>query len=496
MTSTSPVASSGSADPIAASASSVASVVPVTDPDELVALLARLVEDASDALAAERALAGAVRLATLPAADRARLAAPLLKRARKQAMDDFSGPFSGHAIRADMGWLALTWATGELPPASTAQASGWDLPEGSTPWQSRPPATLSGILSTRIGEACRLISRRGLSAGEPAGEGEPRLLAEPEFTDGTISPGELAAREARWAAAGRDPQRYDREVAHLRAVPAAGEALAFERSVSLAALVGREMPWGEEAQSNEDPTGVQARLARAPRPESAPACWALLTRLEHHSVDDRLFAVQHTGIRLDEMVACWALLCPRDPELVATHLLSPLCGALGKGRNAGTTALRGLAGLGGPFGKIGHLALVTGLAADSADVRIAAGEAWTKIAVAGWLDPALAAEAITFGVTDGALKLSRIADGLGYPTAADPAASCVARTCVLATAAMLVPGTRPAGLHLLLELAGLASAACGATPELPARVAGLAAGRTNSKLAEAARRLRALAAGE
>lgn len=503
MTSTSPVASSGPADPIAASASPVASVAPVTDPDELVALLARLVEDASDALAAERALAGAVRLAALPAADRATLAAPLLKRARKQAMDDFSGPFSGHAIRADMGWLALTWATGELPPASTAQASGWDLPEGSTPWQSRPPATLSGILSTRIGEACRLISGRGLRADEAAGEGEPRLLAEPEFTDGTISPGELAAREARWAATGRDPQRYDREVAHLRAVPAAGEALASEPLVSLAALVGREMPWGErempwgeEAQSSEDPTGVQARLARAPRPESAPGCWALLTRLEHHSVDDRLFAVQHTGIRLDEMVACWPLLCPRDPELVATHLLSPLCGALGKGRNAGTTALRGLAGLGGPFGKIGHLALVTGLAADSADVRIAAGEAWTQIAVAGRLDPALAAEAITFGVTDGALKLSRIADGLGYPTAADPAASCVARTCVLATAAMLAPGTRPAGLHLLLELAGLASAACGATPELPARVAGLAAGRANSKLAEAARRLRALAAGE
>jgi len=492
VTPTNPAASTDFVTAATAPASPVTRVAVVTDPDELVALLARLMEDASDALATERAVAGAVRLAGLPLADRTKLAAPLLKRARKQAMDDSSGPFSGHAIRADIGWLALTWATGELPPASTAEASGWDSPGSRASWQSRPPAILSGILSTRIGEACGLISAR---APQSPAAGEPPLLAEPELTDGTISPAELATRESLWAAAGRDPRWYDREVAHLRAAPAAGDALAFEPSVSLAMLVGREMPWGE-AQFNEDATGVQARLARVPPPGASPSCWTLLARVEHHSRDDRLFAVRHTGIRLDEMVACWPLLCPRDPELVATHLLSPLCGALGKGRNAGTTALRGLAGLGGPLGKIGHLALVAGLAAESADVRIAAGEAWGQIAAARWLDPALAAEAIKFGVTDGGLKLPRIADGLGYPTAADPAASCVARTCVLATAALLAAGTRPAGLHLLLELAASVSVARGAAPELPARIAGLAAGRPNSKLAEAARGLRALAAGD
>jgi hypothetical protein len=48
--------------------------MPVTDPDELVQLLARLMEGATDALAVERALAGAVRLASLPPAERARLA--------------------------------------------------------------------------------------------------------------------------------------------------------------------------------------------------------------------------------------------------------------------------------------------------------------------------------------------------------------------------------------------------------------------------------------
>ncbi|HTU75396.1 MAG TPA: hypothetical protein VMG38_17930 [Trebonia sp.] len=139
---------------------------------------------------------------------------------------------------------------------------------------------------------------------------------------------------------------------------------------------------------------------------------------------------------------------------------------------------------------------MTGLAAEAVDVRIAAAEAWTEVAAAGRLDPARAAAAIELGVAGGTLRLGRIADGLGYPTGADPAAAAVARTCVLATAAMLTSGTRPAGLHLLLELAASASAASGAAPELPARIAALAAGRPTSKLAEAARRLRALAAGE
>jgi hypothetical protein len=81
--------------------------------------------------------------------------------------------------------------------------------------------------------------------------------------------------------------------------------------------------------------------------------------------------------------------------------------------------VRGLASLAGPFGKICHLALVTGLSGASADVRIAAADAWTQIAGEGRLEPALAAEAIELGVTRGALKLSRIADGLGH-AAPDP----------------------------------------------------------------------------
>jgi len=186
------------------------------------------------------------------------------------------------------------------------------------------------------------------------------------------------------------------------------------------------------------------------------------------------------------MIAAWHLLCPHNPELIAAHLLSPLSDGLGPGRNAAGTAVRGLASLAEEFGKICHLALVTGLSAASAEVRIAAADAWTQIAGEGRLDPALAAGALEFGVTRGALKLSRVADGLGH-AAPDPVASAgIAQACLTATVALLP--AKPAGLHLLLELAAQESTVSG-LPELPAPVAALARSKGTSKLAEAARRL-------
>jgi hypothetical protein len=456
------------------SAAPVARVAGVEEGAELVLLLAQLMEDASDALAVERALAGAVRLSAVPLAERAEVAGPLLKRARKKGLGDFDGPFSGHAIRADMGWLTLTWGTGELPPVSFMEYMGWH-PEGhDIPWQSRRPTILSGILSARIGEACTLIA-----AGRAL-----QLLAEPEFADGTISPGELAARQALWAAAELTPCRYDLEAARLRAAPGADEELALEPSLTMPTVRFRDLPWGRERYT-EDSDGVYARLARVPKSASAPHCWPLLTDLAH-GLDDRQYAVHRAGVRLDEMIAAWHLLCPHDPELTAAHLLSPLSDGLGPGRNAAVTAVRGLATLAGAFGKICHLALVTGLSGASADVRIAAADAWTQVAVEGRLDPALAAEVIELGVTAGALKLSRIADGLGHAAPHPVASAGVAQACLTATAAFLP--AKPAGLHLLLELAATASTVSG-MPELPAPIAALARSKGTSKLAEAARRL-------
>jgi hypothetical protein len=447
-------------------------VAAVAEPAELVQLLAQLMEDASDAIVVERALAGAVRLAALPLPERGEISGPLLKRARKQGLSDFSGPFSGHTIRADMGWLTLTWGTGKLPPASTMEDLGWHPRGYDKPWRSRRPQILSGILSARIGEACTLIA---------AGRAFP-LLAEPEFADGRISPAELTARQARWAAAEVTPCCYDLEAARLRAAPGTDEELALEPFGSLPRILFHEALWRRQ-RFTKDSTGVYARLARVPKSTPAPSCWPLLTNLAH-PFDNRRFALQHSGVRLDEMIAAWRLLCPHDPELIAAHLLSPLSDGLRPGRNAAVTAIQGLASLTGAFGKICHLALVTGLSGAAAEVRIAAADAWSQLAGEGRLDPIIAAQAIELGVTRGAIKLSRIADGLGH-AAPDPVASAYAvQACLTATAALLP--AKPAGLHLLLELAAQATFR---RPELPAQVAALARSKETSKLAEAARRL-------
>ena len=84
------------------------------------------------------------------------------------------------------------------------------------------------------------------------------------------------------------------------------------------------------------------------------------------------------------------------------------------------------------------------------------------------------------------LKLSRVADGLGHAAADPGTAPGVAHASLLATAALLP--AKPAGLHLLLELAAQAGAAS-RMPEVPAAVAELARGRETTKLAEAARRV-------
>ncbi len=217
--------------PEAVTASRVAGL---TEAAELVPLLARLMEDASDTLAVERALAGAVRLAALPLASRAELAGPLLKRARRQVHDDPAGPFSGYSIRADVAWLTLTWATGQPPPPSMMEYAGWHSPGYDTPWQIRPPTILSGILSARIGEACTLITQ---------GRAQPPL-AEPEFADGSISPGTLQARAELWAAAGVTPSPHDREVARLRVGPGPDTDVALEEFVPLSRVGSRTLlPW-------------------------------------------------------------------------------------------------------------------------------------------------------------------------------------------------------------------------------------------------------------
>jgi hypothetical protein len=148
-------------------------------------------------------------------------------------------------------------------------------------------------------------------------------------------------------------------------------------------------------------------------------------------------------------------------------------------------AVGGLSHAGHALGTIGHLALATGLASASPYVRIAAAEVWTKASLDGRLDPELAAGSIVTGVTGGAFKLNRVADGLRYASN-DPVAGRRIVQTVLAAADALIPA-KPANLHLLFELAARVSVPAGTEP--PAAITRIAAGKSSSQLAIAARRI-------
>ena len=498
----------------------------VEDPGALVRLLARLIEDASDALAVERAVAGAVRLASLPLAERARLAGPLLKRAREQSW----GPdavWLHCGTEGQVALLTIAWATAELHVRTYPDWMDEEEPDIWPPLESRPdPADWDpadprhGVLDARLWEACHLIV---------AGPGGP-LLAEPEFADGTISQATLAWRLARWRPGSGGPPRNDVESALLRLALDADEA--FWQSWDAAPVVAAgEAPSAQQARAMYDeghvacefePVFVPASEARRPEqrrqppralgrlrapgpgrgPDGDPGagwtsrCWRALA-VDPADPERGALGGYIGGFGPGRDLP---LLLPHQPELVAANLILPLSDGLASGRShpAAREAAECLpavgVAMGSTFGRMCHLALVTAMASASADTRIAAASAWAQVALDGRLDPGLAAAAITDGVSANVFKLNRIAEGMGH-AALDPAATAgIAAACLAASASLLPAG--PPGLHLLLELAArcVTAIAGPVLPPLPVAIADLAASRDRTKLGEAARRLARLVA--
>ena len=467
---------------------------PVTDPDELIQLLTILVEDARDALSAERALAGAVRLSSMPRPQRARIAAPLLKRARQVVRSE---PFSGELIASDMALVAHAWAGEELPAAEYEREVDSYKEETFAVSGSGRALTMAGIFSARAWEAARLVE---------AGRGGV-LLAEPETERGAIS-GQTLLGRVRELAAQRGPVcAHDRDAALLRLAPEPAGELWTE----LGRLTGRpadalrdthrliQLPVTFESVSGL-PSGRPLRhsnrwhehlLARivgeAPKaPENA--CWQLLTGLSDPLADHEvLYGPSRYWLRhYDAAVAGWALICPWQPEVAAAHLLRPLSDGLISGLTPATTAIQSIGHPGHQLGPVGHLALVTGLSADAGDTRIAAAELWSAACADGRLDPQLAGSAIVTGVAGEALKASRIADSLQHASHSALGAYRTVET-VCAAAAGFAP-YYPAGMHTLLELAARLATRVG-TPELPAAVRELAARQGSTRLVTTARQL-------
>jgi uncharacterized protein DUF6493 len=469
---------------------------PVTDPDELIQLLTVLIEDARDALAAERALAGAVRLSSLPRHERARIAAPLLKRAQ-HVMRSYE-PFTGDLITSDIALVTHAWAGEQLPGADTSREnSSWNAHNIAVSGSGRA-LTMAGIFTARAWEAARLVE---------AGLGGV-LLAEPETERGAVFAPTLLRRVRELARRRETACPHDRDVALLRLTPDAPQELWTE----LGQLTGRPAAALRDADRTlrlpltfEPVTGLpsgkeplrgyrgwhQHLLARmvgeVPKtPENA--CWQLLTALSDPLFDHKvLYGPSQYELRhYDAAVAAWALICPWQPELAAAHLLRPLSDGLISGHTPAATAIESIRRPGHPLGPVGHLALLTGLSADAADTRIAAAQLWSRACADGRLDPKLAATALVRGVCGEALKAGRIADGLQYASHSPLDAYRIVETVCFATTEF-APHF-PTGMHGLFELAARLASRVGA-PELPVAIRDLAARKGSTRLAATARQL-------
>jgi hypothetical protein len=431
-------------------------------------------EDAPDALAVERAVAGAVRLATLPGPDRERLGSPLVKRAEELLAGLIRRP---HGLSEGIALLALAWACVRFP--RPAWASNKIVPSGMIP-------------------AARALEASYLVKGGPAGA---ELLAEQSAADGSVYPDALLARLATWR--GAPVFRYDMEVALLR-LPAVDASfwVAWEKVNPASAGQARQAYQAGTAKLTLEPVIETAadRLGRSharvlariagdlPAAAGGSRCWQALADLSDSLVYPD-FNYYDFNSWMSPVVASWPLLCPWQPELAAAHLLRPLSACLVPdpgGADPGVTAVMGLARSSAPFGPIRHLALLTGLGSAEASVRIAAADVWTQAALAGQLAPDLAADALVKGVTGDAVKLTRLADGLRHASLEPASALMIART-VFASAGHLVPASPP-NLHLLLELTREIGATV-ALPEPPESIVALAAGTGPGKLAAAAREL-------
>ena len=482
---------------------------PVTDPDELVHLLIVLMEDARDAIAVERAMAGAVRLSGLPPGKRRKAAAPLLKRAEALIDGDYYGPFGGGRITADVARIAHAWGTGQLYGEDHREYDSSYSRHMFAVDRSGNPVTMAGIFSARAWEAAKIIA---------AGRGG-ELLAEPESDRGAISPDRLLDRVARRAGrpeAGPTSGRHDLQAAVLRLAPDTDQVFwsgwaSLDRLAALSARASHRLV--NTALSFEPVLGLPAGrplrgygqweeqvLARiwGPVPAAARcASWQLLTALSdplrHYA---RLYGPRSDNRHYDASVASWPLICPWQPELAAAHLLRATSDGLRPGQSPASTAIGCLAHPGHPLGPVAHLALVCGLASGEADTRIAAASVWSQACADGRLDPDLAAAALSAVARSEAVKLSRIADALRR-AAHEPLPSWRIVQTVCAAADVLTgpsPTPAPPGAHELLELAARLGAEVG-VPALPAAFTGLAGRRGGSRLAINARRLSLVANG-
>jgi len=428
---------------------------PITDPEEVVEAFTRLVEKPDHPIGIERAIAGAVRTARIPLAQRSRIAAPLAKRAAERLPGWPSGLTSAN-VASMVAAVAYTWSTGQRVAAGfgDSRPSDFTVLHSSLDRQLKP-ATPTGVLAVRCIEAIELIA-----AGRAT-----ELLSEPTHDRGAVAAEALIERaQSNYAGLlGSEPPTYDLEIAALRLRPADSERVltrAPKRVQRPLAKLLREVPpdiaTDIVSSTPDNPWGGMVRavvLARVAPASGRSTVLNVLTNLADPGSSYFRFAAEgefETGY--GAAIKTWPLIAPWLPEVTAAHLLRPLSRALSTGKHDwGPAATTCLLHPDTALGSIGHLALAMSCVGAEGDTRTAAGDVFAAAAKDGRLQPGLMATSWLELVRHGAFQAKRLESTLRAVSASPASGLRMAQTFQLALGHLIAAGVRD--LHGLVRLA-------------------------------------------
>jgi hypothetical protein len=458
---------------------------PITDPEEVVEVFTRLVESPNDPVVIERAIAGAVRTARIPLAQRSRMSTPLAKRAAER-LAGWPRPLTSANVPKMVASVAYTWSTGQRVTAGfdDSPPSDFTILHSSLDRQLKP-ATPTGVLAARCIEANELIATGRAT----------ELLSEPTHDRGAVAADALIERGRRNYAGllGSGPKAYDLETAALRLSPADAETVitrAPRRVQQPLAKLLREVPVEispEIVSSTPDnPWMGMVRavvLARIAPWNGRSTVLGVLTNLSDPGSTYFRFAAEgefETGY--GSAIKTWPLIAPWLPELTAAHLLRPLSRALSTGKHDwGPAATACLLHPDTALGSIGHLALAMACVGAEGDTRTAAADIFAAASKDGRLQPGLMATAWLDLAHHGAFQAKRLESTLRAISALPASALRMAQTFQLALSPLIAAGVRD--LHGLVRLASDVGTTSGVFPD------GLGDAKGGTELAGALRAL-------
>lgn len=463
---------------------------PISQPDELIELLTRLVEDARDPVSLERALGGAVRTARIPLAQRQRMAQPLAKRAREQ-LGGYPSGLTGGDVRAMIASVAFTWATGrKVAPGFGNEFRDFALQRTSVD-ERFAPVTPTGVFAVRALEVIELVAKSASA----------ELLSEPTHERGVVDPEEFLERANRnyGGLLGGSPPRYDLELAALRLPTETAlqrinqlpgrvrktfqqpfSTLPAEISLSIVSGVPAAKQWEKPDRvvlAKTEPIGKEASILRSLTQLADP--------LETYI---RLSGESEFSAGYGAAVATWPMIAPWYPELIAAHLLRPLSRGLRPGKHdLAASALGALMHADTALGPIGHLAVALGIIGAEGDTRTAAADLVSAASRDGRLDPRLLADGWVELARAGVFQAKRVEATL-QPLISEPASGVrLAQALALALGPLVEAGARD--LHVLLRVQASLATSYGIVSDDP-RVAKLADKKEGNQIVAAARALK------